>query len=56
MDFAYTAQQEALRREVRRFIKENVTPEVAEEMDMHAGAERPRGQGPKAAALYKKIH
>ena len=56
MDFAYTVQQEALRREVRRFIKENVTPEVAEEMDPHAGAERPRGQGPKAAALYKKIH
>jgi len=56
MEFAYTLQQEALRREVRQFIKENVTPEVAEEMDMHAGAERPRGQGPKAAALYKKIH
>ena len=56
MDFAYTAQQEALRREVRRFIKENVTPEVAEEMDPHAGAERPRGQGPMAAALYRKIH
>ena len=56
MDFAYTPQQEALRREVRRFIKENVTPEVAEEMDPHAGAERPRGQGPKAAALYQKIH
>ena len=56
MDFAYTLQQEALRREVRRFIQENVTPEVAAEMDPHAGAERPRGQGPKAAALYKKIH
>ena len=56
MDFAYTPQQEALRREVRRFIKENVTPEVVAEMDPHAGAERPRGQGPKAAALYQKIH
>ena len=55
MDFAYTPQQEALRRDVRQFIKENVTPDVAEEMDTHAGAERPRGQGPKAAALYKKI-
>ncbi len=56
MDFAYTPQQEALRREVRRFIKENVTEEIADEMDTHAGAERPRGQGPKAAALYKKIY
>ena len=55
MDFAYTPQQETLRREVRQFIKENVTPDVAEEMDTHAGAERPRGQGPKAAALYKNI-
>ena len=55
MDFAYTPQQETLRREVRQFIKENVTPDVAEEMDTHAGAERPRGQGPNAAALYKKI-
>jgi alkylation response protein AidB-like acyl-CoA dehydrogenase len=56
MDFAYTPQQEALRREVRQFIKENVTPEVADELDPHAGASRPRGQGPKAAALYKKIY
>ena len=56
MDFAYTPQQEALRREVCQFIKENVTPEVAEEMDIHAGAERPRGQGPHAAALYKKLY
>ena len=56
MDFAYSPQQEALRREVREFIKENVTPEVAEELDPHAGAERPRGQGPHAASLYKKLY
>lgn len=55
MDFAYTEQQEALRREVRQFIRENVTADIAEELDSHAGGERPRGQGPKAAALYKKI-
>jgi alkylation response protein AidB-like acyl-CoA dehydrogenase len=58
MDFAYTPEQEALRREVRRFIKEHVTEDedVLEELDPHAGAERPRGQTPKAAALYKKIY
>ncbi len=55
MDFAYTPQQEALRREVRQFIKENVTPDLADEMDPHTAGERPRGQGPKAVALYKKI-
>lgn len=55
MDFAYTPQQEALRREVRQFIKENVTPDVVEETNPEAGVDRPRGQGPKAAALYKKI-
>jgi alkylation response protein AidB-like acyl-CoA dehydrogenase len=57
MDFAYTPQQEALRREVRQFIKENVTPEGADdEMDPHAGSDRPRGQSAQAAALYKKIY
>ena len=56
MDFAYTPQQEALRREVRRFIRENVTSEVVEETNPEVGVDRPRGQGPKAAALYKKIY
>src|SRR5688572_10496730 len=57
MDFAYTPQQEALRREVRQFIKENVTPDDADdEMDSNAGSDRPRGQSPKAAALYKKLY
>ena len=56
MDFAYTAEQEALRRDVRQFIKENVTNDLAEELDSHAPGERPRGQGPKAATLYKKIY
>ncbi len=55
MDFAYTAEQEALRREVRQFIKQNVTPELADEANPESGVERPRGQGPQAAALYKKI-
>ena len=56
MDFAYTAEQEALRRDVRQFIRENVTPEVAEEADSETGVERPRGQAPQAAALYNKIY
>lgn len=56
MDFAYTPEQEALRREVRQFIKENVTPDLAEEMDLHAGAERPRGTSPKAHEFYQKIY
>ena len=55
MDFAYTAEQEALRREVRQFIKQNVTAELADEANPESGVERPRGQGPQAAALYKKI-
>ena len=56
MDFAYTPEQEALRREVRQFIHDNVTEDVVEELDPHAGAHRPRGIGPEAAALYKKIY
>jgi alkylation response protein AidB-like acyl-CoA dehydrogenase len=53
MDFAYTPQQEALRRDVRQFIKENVTEDVAEEIE---GQDHPRGGGPKVNALFKKIH
>jgi len=56
MDFAYSPQQEALRREVQQFIKENVTADVAEETNPESVVDRPRGQGPKAAALYKKIY
>lgn len=56
MDFAYTPQQEALRREVRKFIKENVTADLADELDPESSSERPRGVGPKARALYDKIY
>jgi len=56
MDFAYTPEQEALRREVRQFIRENVTEEIVEELDPHASAHRPRGAGPAATALYQKIY
>ena len=55
MDFAYTPKQEALRREVREFIRENVTPDVIEEMHSQPGADQQRGRGPKAAALFRRI-
>ena len=56
MDFAYTPQQEALRREVKKFIKENVTADLADELDPESSVERPRGVGPRARALYDKIY
>ena len=40
MDFAYTPQQEALRRDVLQFIKENVTDDVVEEIESQ---DHPRG-------------
>ncbi len=55
MYFAYTEEQEALRREVMQFIKENVTDDVIEEME-HQSAAGARGRGPKMTALHKKIH
>ena len=53
MDFAYTPQQETLRRDVREFIKENVTDDVAEEIERQ---DHPRGGGPKVDALFKKMY
>ena len=51
MDFAYTPEQEALREEVRQFIEENVTPEIAMELES-IGVRR---RGPKTRDLYQKI-
>ncbi len=58
MDFAYTPQQEALRRDVQQFIKENVTEDVVEEVESqdHPAGGGARGGGPKVTALFKKIH
>jgi 3-oxocholest-4-en-26-oyl-CoA dehydrogenase alpha subunit len=53
MDFAYTPQQEALRREVRQFIEANVTDDLVEEVENQT---HPRGGGPLVNALFKKIH
>jgi len=55
MYFAYTPEQETLRREVLQFIKENVTEDVIAEIEAQEAGGR-RGSGPKAAALRKKIH
>ncbi|GGE50229.1 acyl-CoA dehydrogenase [Agaricicola taiwanensis] len=59
MDFGYTPDQEALRREVLDFIEANVTPEVLAERDGKDadGSTRPRGRaGPRMKELYDKIH
>lgn len=51
MDFGFTPEQTALRDEVRRFIEENVTKEVLEELEGKEEGER----GPRLKELYKKI-
>ncbi len=60
MNFGYSAEQEALRRDVRAFIKEHVTPEVAAEMEGHneglLGVMRATARGPRMRALFDKIH
>jgi alkylation response protein AidB-like acyl-CoA dehydrogenase len=60
MYFAYTPAQEALRRDVRAFIREHVTPEVVADHNMlkpiENGDLRPTGQdGPLMKALYRKL-
>lgn len=51
MDFAYTPEQESLRAEVRRFIGENVTPEVRREIE-ELGVRR---RGPQVREMYRKL-
>jgi alkylation response protein AidB-like acyl-CoA dehydrogenase len=58
MDFGYSPEQEDLRREVRAFIKANMTPELLEEMeDLNEGfgVGRVRGRGPLVDQLFRKI-
>jgi len=52
MRFAYTPEQEALRQEVLKFIEENLTEEIKEEIQ---GPEIGGRRGPKAQEIYKKI-
>lgn len=59
MDFGYSAEQEALRRDVRAFIAEHVTPDVLVEMEGHneglLGVMRATARGPKLRELFDKI-
>ncbi len=55
MDFAYTPDQEALRREVRAFIAENVTEEVLAERGTSESNASQGSSGPMKE-LYDKIH
>ncbi|MBI3918660.1 MAG: acyl-CoA dehydrogenase family protein [Betaproteobacteria bacterium] len=58
MDFAFTPEQEALRREVRAFIASEVTPEVIAEMEEHNEGRpfhRTACRSPLLSALFKKI-
>ena len=60
MDFGYPPEQEALRREVRAFIAEHVTPEVMAEMEGHneglLGVTLGTCRGPAVRELFRKIH
>jgi len=51
MDFGFTPEQEALRREVAQFIEENVTPEVMAELESSLEG----GRGPHYDAMMKKV-
>ena len=55
MDFAYTPDQEALRKEVRAFIAENVTEEVLAARGTSASNTSHGDSGPMKE-LYDKIH
>ncbi len=59
MDFGFTPEQEALRREVRAFIAEHVAPEVVAEMEGHneglLGVTRGTSRGPAVRELFRKI-
>ena len=59
MDFAFTPEQEALRREVRAFLEKEMTPEVHAEMEAHhegRPVHRSSCRTPHVSALFEKIH
>lgn len=59
MDFGFTPEQEALRREVRAFIAEHITPQVTAEMEGHneglLGVTRGTSRGLAVRELFDKI-
>jgi 3-oxocholest-4-en-26-oyl-CoA dehydrogenase alpha subunit len=50
MDFAYTVEEQALRRDVQQFIAERLTPELRAELDTEGSRESPR-----VRELYREI-
>ena len=50
MDFGFTPDQDALREEVRKFIAENVTPEILQEVEDRGEGNR----GPLVRELYNE--
>lgn len=50
MDFGFTPEQEAFRQEIRKFLQENVTPELRREMETAEAT-----PGPLSRALLKKL-
>jgi len=58
VDFAFTPEQEALRREVRAFIAREMTPEVHAEMEAHHAGRPVHRSGcrtPHVSAFFQKI-
>jgi alkylation response protein AidB-like acyl-CoA dehydrogenase len=58
MDFGFTPEQEALRRQVRAFIAEHMTPAVLAEMEglnEGFGVSRSPGRGPHLDEFFRKI-
>ncbi len=58
MDFGFTPEQEALRRQVRAFIAEHMTPDVLREMEGQSegfGVSRSVGRGPLVNELFRRI-
>ena len=52
MNFTFTDEEEALRKEAQGFIAEHFTPEVLADL---AGGKRGRGFGPTAAPIFRRI-
>ena len=52
MDFGWTSEQQALQRDIRQFLSENMTADVVNEMEHGHGG---RGRGPLVGELFKKI-
>ncbi|MEE8443009.1 MAG: acyl-CoA dehydrogenase family protein [Dehalococcoidia bacterium] len=52
MDFGFSSEQEAFRREVQDWLGENMTPEIQEELEI---IDHPAQRGPHIKELFKKL-